>query len=56
MELSRGARVVELARRLGYGSEAACNRAFRRVVGVPPATVRGRPDPPAGPADVTPLP
>jgi AraC-like DNA-binding protein len=40
VELGRGARVVELARRLGYGSEAAFSRAFRRVVGVPPATAR----------------
>lgn len=34
------ATVAELARRLGYRSEAAFARAFKRVVGVPPGSVR----------------
>jgi AraC-like DNA-binding protein len=37
-----GATVGELARRLGYRSEAAFARAFKRVVGVPPGAVRRR--------------
>ncbi|WP_116449415.1 AraC family transcriptional regulator [Blastococcus litoris] len=41
--LARGARVNELARTLGYESEAAFSRAYKRVTGVPPVTVRGRP-------------
>jgi len=32
--------VAELANRLGYRSEAAFSRAFKRVVGVPPGAVR----------------
>ncbi len=32
--------VGELASRLGYRSEAAFSRAFKRVVGVPPGAVR----------------
>jgi AraC-like DNA-binding protein len=32
----------EAARRLGYASEAAFNRAFKRLVGVPPGSVRRR--------------
>ena len=48
VELARGARVGELARRLGYDSEAAFSRAYKRVAGVPPVTVRGRPGAPAG--------
>lgn len=43
VELARGARVGELARRLGYESEAAFSRAYKRVTGVPPVTVRPRP-------------
>jgi AraC-like DNA-binding protein len=35
-----GARVGELAARLGYRSDAAFSRAFKRFVGVPPGTVR----------------
>jgi AraC-like DNA-binding protein len=35
-----GATVAELAGRLGYQSEAAFSRAFKRVVGVPPGSVR----------------
>lgn len=35
-----GATVAELADRLGYGSEAAFARAFKRVVGAPPGRVR----------------
>jgi AraC-like DNA-binding protein len=47
--LARGARVAELARSLGYESEAAFSRAYKRVVGVPPVTVRGRPEVPSEP-------
>ncbi|MDP5184692.1 AraC family transcriptional regulator [Blastococcus sp. BMG 814] len=47
--LARGARVTELARRLGYDSEAAFSRAYKRVTGIPPGSVRGRADEPAGP-------
>jgi AraC-like DNA-binding protein len=35
-----GANVAELADRLGYRSEAAFARAFKRVVGVPPGTLK----------------
>jgi AraC-like DNA-binding protein len=35
-----GANVAELAARLGYRSEAAFARAFKRVVGVPPGAVK----------------
>lgn len=35
-----GATVAELANRLGYRSEAAFARAFKRVLGVPPGTVK----------------
>ena len=38
-----GATVGELAYRLGYRSEAAFARAFKRIVGVPPGSVRRRP-------------
>ena len=38
-----GATVGELASQLGYRSEAAFARAFKRVIGVPPGTVRRRP-------------
>ena len=37
-----GATVGELAHRLGYRSEAAFARAFKRVMGVPPGAVRRR--------------
>jgi AraC-like DNA-binding protein len=37
-----GATVGELAARLGYRSEAAFARAFKRVMGVPPGAVRRR--------------
>jgi AraC-like DNA-binding protein len=40
--LGRGARVGELSRRLGYDSDAAFSRAYKRVNGVPPVSVRGR--------------
>ncbi len=38
-----GATVAELARRLGYRSEAAFARAFKRVMGSPPGAVRRAP-------------
>jgi AraC-like DNA-binding protein len=42
--------VAGLARRLGYRSEAAFSRAFKRVVGVPPGAVRRAASPaPAAP-------
>jgi len=34
-------RAAELAGRLGYRSEAAFARAFKRVIGVPPGAVKG---------------
>jgi AraC-like DNA-binding protein len=37
---AEGATVAELADRLGYRSEAAFARAFKRVIGVPPGAVR----------------
>jgi AraC-like DNA-binding protein len=40
------ATVAELAYRLGYRSEAAFSRAFKRVVGVPPGAVRKSADEP----------
>ena len=56
VELRRGARVGELARRLGYESEASFSRAYKRVAGIPPVAARGRPDEPADPAALTPGP
>ena len=45
-ELSSGRRTVgELAGRLGYRSEAAFSRAFKRVIGVAPGAVRHRREP-----------
>jgi AraC-like DNA-binding protein len=42
----RGVKVSAIAARVGYDSEAAFSRAFKRVTGVPPAAWRGRaPDP-----------
>jgi AraC-like DNA-binding protein len=35
-----GATVAELASRLGYRSEAAFARAFKRVIGLPPGAVK----------------
>ena len=35
-----GASIGELGRRLGYESEAAFSRAFKRYVGVPPGAAR----------------
>jgi AraC-like DNA-binding protein len=35
-------RVAEAAARLGYESEASFSRAFRRIVGVPPSSLRSR--------------
>ena len=40
--LADGARVGALARHLGYESEAAFSRAYKRVVGVPPVTASRR--------------
>jgi AraC-like DNA-binding protein len=46
---TEGATVAELAARLGYQSEAAFARAFKRVTGLPPGAVRrgGQPQPAA---------
>jgi methylphosphotriester-DNA--protein-cysteine methyltransferase len=38
--LARGARVGELARQRGHGSEAASAGAFERVIGVSPVAAR----------------
>lgn len=38
--LKEGATVGELANRVGYQSEAAFSRAFKRIVGSPPGAVR----------------
>lgn len=35
-----GAVLADLALRLGYRSEAAFSRAFKRIIGVPPGAVR----------------
>ena len=40
-----GATVAELASRLGYRSEAAFARAFKRVIGVPPGAIKREPKP-----------
>ena len=40
-----GATVAELANRLGYRSEAAFARAFKRVIGIPPGAVKRNGDP-----------
>jgi AraC-like DNA-binding protein len=42
-----GATIAELASRLGYRSEAAFARAFKRVIGVPPGAVKRTPTEPA---------
>ena len=42
---TEGASVAELAGRLGYQSEAAFSRAFKRVVGVSPGSIRPSPGP-----------
>lgn len=39
---SSRASLAEIAEQVGYGSEGALSRAFKRAVGVPPATYRGR--------------
>jgi AraC-like DNA-binding protein len=40
--------IARIAEAVGFGSEAAFNRAFKREVGTPPGAWRrrGRPDPP----------
>jgi AraC-like DNA-binding protein len=43
----QGATVAELAHRLGYRSEAAFARAFKRVVGTPPGAVKRSAESPA---------
>jgi AraC-like DNA-binding protein len=43
----QGSTVAELASRLGYRSEAAFARAFKRVIGTPPGAVRRAPREPA---------
>jgi AraC-like DNA-binding protein len=40
-----GAALGELAFRLGYRSEAAFSRAFKRCVGAPPGAIRRHADP-----------
>lgn len=40
--------IGEIAGRVGYDSDAAFNRAFRRLVGAPPATWRQATDPRSG--------
>lgn len=35
-------RATDLPRRLGYSSDAAFSRAFKRTIGVPPGAVRPR--------------
>ncbi len=46
--LGQGARVGELAGRLGYESEAAFSRAYKRIVGVPPTAAGAAARPPSG--------
>jgi AraC-like DNA-binding protein len=48
----QGATVAELAHRLGYRSEAAFARAFKRVLGIPPGAVKRRRESPAEVYDV----
>jgi AraC-like DNA-binding protein len=38
--------LAEIAARLGYESEAAFSRAFKRIIGVPPGAVRRQADAP----------
>jgi AraC-like DNA-binding protein len=45
-----GASVAQVAVEVGYASEAAFSRAFKKLVGVPPASWRRRTAPPARPA------
>lgn len=45
--LNDGVTVAQAAARLGYGSEAAFSRAFKRVVGVPPGSIRHAGEPTA---------
>jgi AraC-like DNA-binding protein len=47
-----GAGLGELASRLGYESEAAFSRAFKRFVGMPPGAARRRPPGPGSPSAV----
>ena len=47
---TEGATVADLANRLGYRSEAAFARAFKRVTGLPPGAVRRRAEAQADPA------
>ena len=48
--LREGAAVGELASQLGYRSEAAFARAFKRIIGVPPGAVRRQSAPEAAPS------
>lgn len=43
--------VAQVAARLGYGSEASFGRAFKRIIGVPPGSIKGS----GGPPKVAPL-
>lgn len=48
---NESASIAEIAQRLGYGSEAAFSRAYKRTVGEAPSVTRRRgPDDPAAPA------
>lgn len=40
--LSKGSKVIEAAQNVGYDSEASFSRAFKRLVGLPPAVWRDR--------------
>ena len=43
--LSNGnANIATVAAKIGYGSEAAFSRAFKKIVGVPPSSCRRRPE------------
>lgn len=48
--LARGSKVSAVAVEVGYESEAAFSRAFKRFVGIPPATWRDGPAPTSAPA------
>ena len=52
VQLSRGsASIAAIAAQIGYGSEAAFNRAFKKVVGLPPAAWRRHRGQPVAPGE-----